>query len=191
MPFFLLSASPLCPLPVVSCIFYSVSSLSLPPACVWYFAACTPPSSFFLSLNLPLCPNSQKYTNRIYHPVFVLLLNFSWESLNSLLSQSENFLLQKIFLLREFLANQINFRGTTGFCLAFWLVIVRHLNNSKHNRITRKLVRIIQKTQALRAGGTPFFSFALLPPLVRSLSAKYRLDRYRRDKSVKFSTELP
>ena len=27
--------------------------------------------------------------------------------------------------------------------------------------------------------------------LVRSLSAKYRRDRYRRDKSVKFGTELP
>ena len=27
--------------------------------------------------------------------------------------------------------------------------------------------------------------------VVRSLSAKYRPDRYRRDKSVKFSTELP
>ena len=27
--------------------------------------------------------------------------------------------------------------------------------------------------------------------IVRSLSAKYRLDRYRRDKSVKFDTELP
>ena len=27
--------------------------------------------------------------------------------------------------------------------------------------------------------------------LVRSLSAKYRPDRYRRDKSVKFGTELP
>ena len=27
--------------------------------------------------------------------------------------------------------------------------------------------------------------------LVRSLSAKYRPDRYRRDKSVKFDTELP
>ena len=28
-------------------------------------------------------------------------------------------------------------------------------------------------------------------PIVRSLSAKYRPDRYRRDKSVKFGTELP
>ena len=27
--------------------------------------------------------------------------------------------------------------------------------------------------------------------IVRSLSAKYRPDRYRRDKSVKFGTELP
>ena len=27
--------------------------------------------------------------------------------------------------------------------------------------------------------------------VVRSLSAKYRPDRYRRDKSVKFGTELP
>ena len=27
--------------------------------------------------------------------------------------------------------------------------------------------------------------------IVRSPSAKYRLDRYRRDKSVKFGTELP
>ena len=31
----------------------------------------------------------------------------------------------------------------------------------------------------------------LLWCLVRSLSAKYRPDRYRRDKSVKFGTELP
>ena len=29
------------------------------------------------------------------------------------------------------------------------------------------------------------------PLVVRSLSAKYRPDRYRRDKSVKFGTELP
>ena len=27
--------------------------------------------------------------------------------------------------------------------------------------------------------------------IVRSLSAKYRPDRYKRDKSVKFGTELP
>ena len=31
----------------------------------------------------------------------------------------------------------------------------------------------------------------LLALIVRSLSAKYRPDRYRRDKSVKFGTELP
>ena len=30
-----------------------------------------------------------------------------------------------------------------------------------------------------------------LPLVVRSLSAKYRPDRYRSDKSVKFGTELP
>ena len=33
----------------------------------------------------------------------------------------------------------------------------------------------------------PLFTFGI----VRSLSAKYRPDRYRRDKSVKFGTELP
>ena len=37
---------------------------------------------------------------------------------------------------------------------------------------------------ARRLGGTQY-------TLVRSLSAKYRPDRYRRDKSVKFGTELP
>ena len=32
---------------------------------------------------------------------------------------------------------------------------------------------------------------SIIALLVRSLSAKYRPDRYRRDKSVKFVTELP
>ena len=35
------------------------------------------------------------------------------------------------------------------------------------------------------------FSIFLSRLLVRSLSAKYRPDRYRRDKSVKFGTDLP
>ena len=34
-------------------------------------------------------------------------------------------------------------------------------------------------------------SARLIVHVVRSLSAKYRPDRYRRDKSVKFGTELP
>ena len=34
-------------------------------------------------------------------------------------------------------------------------------------------------------------SLRTLRDIVRSLSAKYRPDRYRRDKSVKFGTELP
>ena len=35
------------------------------------------------------------------------------------------------------------------------------------------------------------FSYGMSVILVRSLSAKYRPDCYRRDKSVKFGTELP
>ena len=36
-----------------------------------------------------------------------------------------------------------------------------------------------------------YFIFSQSAIIVRSLSAKYRLDRYRSDKSVKFGTELP
>ena len=45
--------------------------------------------------------------------------------------------------------------------------------------------------QALALGNLSYPSSERLVPIVRSLSAKYRPDRYRRDKSVKFGTELP
>ena len=45
-------------------------------------------------------------------------------------------------------------------------------------------------TQTLQAAASNIHKF-LNAGIVRSLSAKYRPDRYRRDKSVKFGTELP
>ena len=47
-----------------------------------------------------------------------------------------------------------------------------------------------KKKQCEKGGEVPFL-LSPIPLLVRSLSAKYRPDRYRRDKSVKFGTELP
>ena len=67
---------------------------------------------------------------------------------------------------------------------------IQHKNNETNKNLTnvfrviwgRRRVLFSEKTSCL-------VSHKCL--IVRSLSAKYRPDRYRRDKSVKFGTELP
>ena len=61
---------------------------------------------------------------------------------------------------------------------------------SKSKSCKRARARSCSKENFREPFGLPCI-LAKAPFVVRSLSAKYRPDRYRRDKSVKFGTELP
>ena len=57
--------------------------------------------------------------------------------------------------------------------------------------IERTIITIAVKWERISSQHVDFLGCFYFPLLVRSLNAKYGPDRYRRDKSVKFGTELP
>ena len=65
-------------------------------------------------------------------------------------------------------------------------------NDEKYStKLSRTLFIMIAVSLGFWLPSTVIFSVHSLCHIVRSLSAKYRPNRYRRDKSVKFGIELP
>ena len=125
--------------------------------------------------------------------VILLCTIFCWENWVSKIPFSNPFLpknarIDRIVNLKNSnvdLIQRIHSRcGFYGFMIRFWICL---RNTPSVKLLTKYVIEDVYKTWT---PGTPL-DLNHGPLVVRSLSAKYRPDRYRRDKSVKFGTELP